>query len=97
MDPVIIAPTTPGPTFTTKEQARDWVLELAVSVREMRALVDVQKNPNEQRKLYHKMLLRYGSAKGALDALYRTGYVDDTFYKTVGDQLIVAIAARLGG
>ena len=97
MDPVIISPSTPGATFTSKEQARDWVLELAVGVREMRALVDVQQVPGEQRRLYHKMLLRYGSAKGALDALYRTGYVEDTFYKTVSDQLIVAIATRLGG
>lgn len=88
--------TAPGEKFTP-EQARNWVLDLASSVKEMRTRVDMEKRPVEQAKLYRKLLLRYGSAKGALDALYRVGHVDETFHRTVSDHLLVALAERTTG
>lgn len=95
MDEVIQKnPSTPG-ALSSPEQIRNWILDLTVAVREARAHCDLEPNAVVVRSWERKLLVRYGAAKGALDACYRLGQVDDTFYSTVSDQILVAIATRV--
>jgi len=95
MDVIQREPTTPGELFSSKEQARNWLCDLATAVREARAHCDLERDASTARSWARKLLVRYGAAKGALDALYRTGHLDDDFHSTLSEQLLVAIAAKV--
>jgi hypothetical protein len=85
----------PGGLFTSREQAESWVLELVVGVREARARADLTPNAVEQRRLYDRLLVRYGAAKGALDALYRCEKVSTAFYETCCAEALAALALKI--
>lgn len=87
--------TTPGPVFQTKEEAQNWVMEQCVRVREARARCDLEPAAAVQKQWHHKLLLRYGAAKGALDALYRCGQLTAPFYQTCCQQILLAIATKV--
>lgn len=88
-------PTLPGPLFQTNDEAQNWMLDLASGVREARARMDLEPDASQQRKLYTTLIMRYGSAKGALDALFRCGRVTESFHTTVANELLRALAERV--
>lgn len=87
--------TSPGPSFSSKEEAQNWLLDLVASVKEARARADLETTAAAQRAWYHRLLLRYGAAKGALDACLRTGEIADNFHRTCCEQALVALAVRV--
>jgi hypothetical protein len=87
----------PGPVFSTKEQAQNWVSDLASAVQEARARCDLEQDSLLQKQWHHKLLVRYGAAKGALDALYRCGMIETNFYSACCAQTLLALAVKVSG
>lgn len=87
-------PSTPGPLFVSDEEAQNWALDLAGNVKEMRVRLDLERDAAKQRKLYATLVVRYGAAKGALDALFRCGRVSATFHETVAQAILLALAVK---
>lgn len=90
-----VGTTLPGPKFTSNEQAEGWAKDLVSQVREARAHCDLETLAANQRKWHHKLLIRYGSAKGVLDALYRCGKINENFYAVSCEYLLIAIAVKV--
>ena len=87
--------TSPGERITSDDQLKNWLLDLVSRVKEARARADLAQSPTEQRKWFQSTLLRYGSAKGALDAAYRLGRVEEPFHSTCSMQAIAALSVKV--
>lgn len=84
----------PGYRIDSEDQARNWILELVEAVEQMRMLANLAPDTQTQRENYGKLLMRQGSALGALMALHRVGMIGDTMFDEMQKRVLAALATQ---
>jgi hypothetical protein len=83
------------PDALSPEQLHAWLLDLCEDVVRTRVQLNLEKNAQNARRLYRKLLLRYGAAKGALDAMMRTKQITPDFYMKTVEAVTLHVAVKV--
>ena len=87
----------------TEDQANKWMDELTAKVREARVAVNVfvpdpaSMEAQEQRSLYRKLMIHYGVATGALEALVHCRKIGPRAYEEHRRNLLQTMAPSVVG